>query len=151
MDSTNDAVPQNRPRELKVHDCLIEVTARESGRSAVFWLRGYARNEMRINPDGTFDPAILSYEAFKQDLIEHLDYDPDEDELRWDRTSAFKSAGYPGESSDFLVRTYNTWVAALLAIQNASPGRVNSGAQPTTTAVSTIITARFTIVEKDDE
>ncbi|KAJ6181114.1 hypothetical protein N7519_011575 [Penicillium mononematosum] len=148
MGSTNDAVPQDRPRELKMHDCLIEVTNRESGQSAVFWLGGYVRSEMRINPDGRLDPAKLSYEAFEHDLMDHFDYDSDEEELRWDRTSAFKSAGYPGESSVFLVRTYNTWVAALLAMEKASLGRVNSDAQPASTVVSTTITARLTIVRR---
>ncbi|KAJ5480352.1 hypothetical protein N7530_005861 [Penicillium desertorum] len=148
MDSTNDAVPHDCPRELKLHDCLIEVTARGNGRSTVFWLGGYAENEMGINPGGTFDPAMLNYNAFIDDLVDHLNYEPDTDELRWKRNSAFNSAGYPVESSVFSVRTHNSWVAALLAMQNASPGRVNSGAQPTSTASSTTTTARFTIVDR---
>jgi hypothetical protein len=70
----------------------MEVTCPANGRSTVFWLGGYAKNEMCINPEGTFDPAMLNHYAFIDDLVDHLNYEPDEDELRWKRNSAFKSA-----------------------------------------------------------
>ncbi|KAJ6143807.1 hypothetical protein N7471_003260 [Penicillium samsonianum] len=147
MGSTNDPVPpHNRARELKMHDCLIEVTRLEGGQSAVFWLGGYLDNETRINPDGTFDPTRLDYEEFETDLMEHLNYDSHEDEIRWDHNSALQSRTNPDEPPAFSVRTYNTWVAALLAMQHSSSGRVGSGSQSSSTAGSTIMTARFTIV-----
>ncbi|KAJ5816027.1 hypothetical protein N7447_008260 [Penicillium robsamsonii] len=41
MDSAKDSTPpRNHLRELRSHDCLIEVTRRASAESAIPWLEG---------------------------------------------------------------------------------------------------------------
>ncbi|KGO46187.1 hypothetical protein PEX1_087480 [Penicillium expansum] len=147
MGTTNVPVlPSTSPRELKMHDCLIEVTRFEGDQSAVFWLGGYLDDKTRINADGTFDHTMLSYDDFEQDLMDHLSYDSHEDDLRWDHNSPSQPRVNSEEPPAYSVRTYNTWVAALFAMQYACSGLVNSGVQPTATASSPIMTARFTIV-----
>ncbi|KAJ5956747.1 hypothetical protein N7501_011026 [Penicillium viridicatum] len=159
MGSTNAPLPpRNSTRELKMHDCLIEVTRFSDGQSATLWLGGYLgqsatlwlggylNNETRINTDGTLDPNMLSYDDFEQDLMDHLGFDAYEENLRWDYKSPFPPRASPGGHPAFLVRSYNTWVAALLAMQHASSAQVNSGVQSTSTASSPIMTVYFDIV-----
>ena len=129
-----------------MHDCLIEVTRFENGQSANFWLGGYLNNETRINTDGTFDHNMLSYDDFEQDLMDHLGFDAHEERLRWDYKSPFHPRASPGGPPAFSVKSYNTWVAALLAMQHASSAQVNSGAQSTSTASSPIMTVYFDIM-----
>lgn len=146
MAVTNIPVPpRNIPRVLNMHDCLIEVTRFDSGQSTVFWLGGYLNNETYINPDGTFDHTMLSYEDFEQDLMDHLCFDPHEENLRWDYDSPFQPRASPPNPPAFMVRSYNAWVAALLAMQHASSSQVNSGVQSTSTASSLIMTVYFGI------
>ncbi|KAJ5519744.1 hypothetical protein N7463_000197 [Penicillium fimorum] len=73
MGSAKDSTPPlNHLRELKMHDCLIEVTRRESDESTAFCLGGYLGSGTHINPDGIFDPTMLGYNEFEQDLYDHL-------------------------------------------------------------------------------
>ncbi|CAI7573118.1 unnamed protein product [Penicillium viridicatum] len=147
MGSTNAPLPpRNSTRELKIHDCLIEVTRFSDGQSATFWLGGYLNKETPINTDGTLNPNMLSYDDFEQDLMDHLGFDAYEENLRWDYKSPFPPRASPDGYPAFLVRSYNTWVAALLAMQHASSAQVNSGAQSTSTASSPIMTVYFDIV-----
>ncbi|CAI7613295.1 unnamed protein product [Penicillium glandicola] len=131
MGTTNVSVSvpsHNHPQELKLHDCLIKVTRLEDGHSALFWLGGYVypeNDEIGFNLDGSFDPITLSYDDFEQDLVDHLFYDRYEDEIQWDYNSPLQSQEYTDEAPS-AVRGYNSWVAALLAMQHASFGRVGS-------------------------
>ncbi|KAJ5950357.1 uncharacterized protein N7479_008770 [Penicillium vulpinum] len=146
MGSTKDPVPPPyRPRELKMHDCLIEVTRLEGSQSAVFWLGGYLNAETHINQDGTFDPSMLSFDDFEQDLFDHLSYDARENDIRWDHKTHAQARTKSNEIPAFMVRSYNTWVAALIAMQHASSDQANLGSQATS-ASSPIMTAHFTIV-----
>lgn len=137
--------------QLKLQDCLIEVTRFDDDetKSALFSLNCYLTPGSSIHQGATFDCHMVSYSMFENDVRAHFNYNPDRDEIRWDNKSSFqlKSKDAGSAAKVFIVKSHNSWVTALLAMQSAHGQQAST--ESSSGAIPLEVSARFSIMRAD--
>ncbi|KAJ5793980.1 hypothetical protein N7457_000579 [Penicillium paradoxum] len=146
--------PGSIMQQLDLYNCLIEVTRcdDEDTKSALFSLSCYLTDPTGTHQDGKLDCNKLSYKNFEEDISGHFKYDPENDEIRWDNKSSFQSDtnASGSQAKVFVVKSHNSWVTALLAMQSAAH-QASSGSHSISAVGPIAMTARFIIVRSDYE